>query len=163
MQRGSLSRSITRQPETNCRTGCWIRFSLCRPPILRSPRYQISRILPIWNRSREADGRSLHVQPCSSHGNGFRVRAISQGQAKSHMDSLKEMKFYCSLLVRNTRGRWTARTMVFSPRALLDVWNTNGSKTYAQLMKGISQKLTEQNIDSSPVMVRIPKTSALGE
>ncbi|HZI60732.1 MAG TPA: tetratricopeptide repeat protein [Pyrinomonadaceae bacterium] len=48
-------------------------------------------------------------------------------------------------------------------KALLDVWNTNGSKTYAQLMKGISQKLTEQNIDSSPVMVRIPKTSALGE
>src|SRR5688572_32297908 len=52
------------------------------------------------------------------------------------------------------------RSTLFPYTTLFRSWNTNGSKTYAQLMKGISQKLTEQNIDSSPVMVRIPKTSA---
>lgn len=48
-------------------------------------------------------------------------------------------------------------------KSLLDVWNTNSSKTYAQLMTGISQNLKQQNIETTPVMVPIPKTSALGE
>ena len=113
-------------------------------------------------------------------GNGFRIRAISQGQAKSHMESLKE--FYGKLkselppkpppvaaevlLLAACEEHQTTGdgkdNGVFT-KALLDVWNTNGSKTYAQLMKGISQKLTEQNIDTTPVMVSIPKESALGE
>ena len=115
-----------------------------------------------------------------SNGNGFRVRGISQGQAKAHMDSLKE--FYDQLkrdlpvepppvaaeVLLLAACKEEQKTLdgkdngVFT-KALLDVWNTNGSKTYAQLMKGISQKLTDQGIGTTPVMFPIPETSVLGE
>lgn len=115
-----------------------------------------------------------------SRGNGFRIRGISQGQAKSHMDSLKEFYDQLKKDLPATPPPVAAEVLVLAAceehqttrdgkdngvftKALLDVWNTNGSKTYAQLMKGIGEKFTEQGIGTTPVMVPIPKTSALGE
>jgi metacaspase-1 len=126
----------------------------------------------------DSEIESNEDDPSSS--NGFRVRAISQGQAKSHMDSLKA--FYDQLksdlpatppavaaeilLLAACKEDETTRdgkdNGVFT-KALLDVWSTNGSKSYDQLMKGISQKLKDQGIETTPVMLPIPETSGLGE
>ena len=113
-------------------------------------------------------------------GNGFRIRAISQGQALLHLEMLKE--FYDQLkkdwpeepppvvasilLLAACKEFETTKDGdphgVFT-QALLDVWNTNGSKTYKQLMDGITQKLEQQNAGSTPVMVSIPDAPSFSE
>lgn len=112
--------------------------------------------------------------------NGFRIRAISDFQAQLHMKSLKA--FYNQLkselpatpppvaaevlLLAACKENETTRdgkdNGVFT-KALLDVWNTNGSKSYDQLMTGITQKLVEQDIGTTPVLMSLPETSALGK
>jgi metacaspase-1 len=126
------------------------------------------------------DSEIENSEDCPSNGNGFRVRGISPGQAKSHMDSLKE--FYAQLkrdlpatlpdvaaqvlllaaCEEHQRTRDGKDNGVFT-KALLDVWNTNGSKTYEQLMNGITDKLSAQDPKTNPVMVPIPDTSSLGK
>ena len=120
------------------------------------------------------------IEGDTSNGNGFRIRGISQGQAKSHMASLKEFYDKLKSELPATPPPVAAEVLLLAAckedektidgkdngvftKALLDVWNTNGSKTYAQLMEGISQKLKEQNIKTTPVMFPIPETSALGK
>ena len=112
--------------------------------------------------------------------NGFRIRAIPDSQAQAHLEILKE--FYRELqkdlpeqpppvaanvlLLAACKEHETTRdghpNGVFT-MALLDVWNTNGSKTYKQLMDRIAQKLEEQDAGSHPVMMSIPDSPELGE
>lgn len=112
--------------------------------------------------------------------NGFGIRAIPEGQAQTHLEILKD--FYRELqkdlpeqppplaanilLLAACKEHETTRdgdpNGMFT-QALLDVWHTNGSKTYKQLMDGIAQKLEQQGAGSHPVMLSIPDSPGFGE
>lgn len=114
--------------------------------------------------------------------NGFQVREISPGQAKSHMDSLKEFYEQLKKELPAEPPPVAAQVLLLAActdhqktrdgdphglftTALLDVWNTNGSKTYRQLIEGIRKKIEAQNLEEkiTPVMVPISESAALGE
>ncbi len=106
------------------------------------------------DRSEDSDGPSDRVAA-----NDFRIRSVSEGQAQTHFDLLAD--FYDELrnnlpsgpappieasllLLAACQDHETTRdglpNGVFT-QALLDVWDTEGSKTYQQLIDEVAAKL----------------------
>jgi hypothetical protein len=102
----------------------------------------------------------------------FQVRGVSAVQVQEHFELLKQ--FYKELreslpatpppvpanvlLLAACREHETTSdglpNGVFT-KALLDVWNTNGTQTYEQLMDQITQKLKQANVFNRPAMFAI--------
>ncbi len=112
--------------------------------------------------------------------NGFQVRGVSEAQAQAHFNLLKQ--FYKELreslpatpppvpanvlLLAACQEHETTRdglpNGVFT-KALLDVWNTSGTKTYKKLLDGITQKLQQANVLSRPAILSIGQSPAFIE
>jgi hypothetical protein len=112
--------------------------------------------------------------------NGFRVRAVTEAQAQAHFDLLKQ--FYKELreslpatppplnapilLLAACEEFETTRdglpNGVFT-KALLDVFNTDGSKTYTQLKNSIAQKLQQANATNHPVLVKVGQSPSFAD
>jgi hypothetical protein len=130
------------------------------------------------NWSPRTDRRTTNVTQRPQ--NAFRFRVVSESQAQEHFNLLKA--FYEELrgtlpeeaplvpanvlLLAACQEHETTKdglpNGVFT-QALLDVWNTNGSKTYKQLTDAITQKLEEQNAGSHPAMMSIGETPAFSD
>ncbi|HET8781049.1 MAG TPA: caspase family protein [Pyrinomonadaceae bacterium] len=102
----------------------------------------------------------------------FQVRGVNAVQVQAHFELLKQ--FYKDLrenlpatpppvpanvlLLAACREHETTSdglpNGVFT-KALLDVWNTNGTKTYKQLMDQITQKLEQANVFNRPTIFSI--------
>ena len=110
----------------------------------------------------------------------FRIRTISETEAQTHFELLKE--FYAQLrstlpkdppaveaeILLLAACRETEQTKDGVPNGLfttelLKVFNSNGSKTYKQLMTEISSNLEAANAKSHPVMMSIPALPAFSE
>jgi hypothetical protein len=112
--------------------------------------------------------------------NGFRIRTISEFENQTHFELMKE--FYDKvrselpqvpppitaniLLLAACREHETTKdgdpNGVFT-RELLNVFNSNGSKTYSQLMDGIRFNLQAAGEPSHPVIKPIPVTPTFSD
>lgn len=111
---------------------------------------------------------------------GFRIRTISELEAETHFELMKE--FYEQLrstlpaeppplsadLLLLAACRETEPTKDGIPNGLftgelLKVFNSNGSRTYKQLMAEIRSNLEAANEPSHPVMMSIPPLPAFSE
>ena len=110
----------------------------------------------------------------------FQVRGVSAVQVQAHFDLLKQ--FYKDLreslpatpppvpanvlLLAACREHETTSdglpNGVFT-KALLDVWNTNGTKTYQQLMDRITQKLQQANVFNRPTILSLGQSPSFTE
>jgi metacaspase-1 len=107
----------------------------------------------------------------------FHVRGVSAVQVQEHLDLLKQ--FYKDLreslpatappvpanvlLLAACREHETTSdglpNGVFT-KALLDVWDTSGTKTYNQLLNRITQKLEQANVFSRPTILSLGQSPA---
>jgi hypothetical protein len=133
--------------------------------------FEARRGTPTPTTVRQAGGRPQ---------NGFRIRAVSQGQAEAHFNLLKQ--FYKELreslppaappvpanvlLIAACEEHETTLdglpNGVFT-RALLDVFSTNGTKTYTQLKNSITQKLQQANATSHPILLSVGNSPAFAD
>ncbi len=110
----------------------------------------------------------------------FQVRGVSAVQVQAHFELLKQ--FYKELreslpatpppvpanvlLLAACREHETTSdglpNGVFT-KALLDVWNTNGTKTYKQLLDRITQKLEQANVFNRPTILSLGQSPAFTE
>jgi hypothetical protein len=128
--------------------------------------------------SPAADSQTRNVR--SRAQGDFRIRTISESEAETHFELMKE--FYDQLrstlppdppplaadLLLLAACRETEPTKDGIPNGLftgelLKVFNSNGSKTYKQLMTEIRANLEAANEESHPVMMSIPALSAFSD
>lgn len=132
-----------------------------------------------WRRGRRGLG-IVGPSPARQTGKvpvSFQVRGVSAVQVQEHFELLKQ--FYKELreslpvtpppvpanvlLLAACREHETTSdglpNGVFT-KALLDVWNTNGTKTYKQLMNGITQKLEQANVFNRPMILSLGQSPA---